>query len=44
MKVYISSGGFNKITPELAINKLKSYGVKNIELSGGVYSKKLYKS
>ena len=40
MKVYISSGGFNKITPELAINKLKSYGVKNIELSGGVYSKK----
>lgn len=39
MKVYISSGGFNKIPPELAIKKLKSFGIKNIELSGGAYSK-----
>ena len=41
MTIYISTGGFSKLTAYEASKKLSKYKIKNIELSGGLYSKKM---
>ena len=41
MSIYISTGGFNKISAIKAIDELKKVGVNDIELSGGKYEPKL---
>ena len=43
MSIYISTGGFNKISAIKAIDELKKVGVNDIELSGGKYEPKLLK-
>ena len=43
MSIYISTGGFNKISAIKAIEELKKVGVNDIELSGGKYEPKLLK-
>ena len=35
--IYISSGGFSKMTAKQSISKLNAIGINNIELSGGCY-------
>ena len=43
MTIYISTGGFNKISAARAIEKLNKIGINNIELSGGRYEPNLLK-
>ena len=35
--IYLSTGGFQKLTPQSVIKKYDKIGVKSIELSGGKY-------
>ena len=41
MTVYISTGGFSKISANKVIKKFKDIGIKDIELSGGKYKPNL---
>ena len=43
MAIYISTGGFKKISAAQAIEKLNNIGIKDIELSGGKYDPNLLK-
>ena len=43
MTVYISTGGFSKISANKVIEKFKDIGIKDIELSGGKYKPNLIK-
>ena len=43
MTVYISTGGFSKISANKVIKKFKDIGIKDIELSGGKYKPNLIK-
>ena len=43
--IYISTGGFQSLTPQAVIKKFNKQGIKSIELSGGKYTnlKKIFK-
>ena len=35
--IYLSTGGFQNLTPQSVIQKFKEKGINSIELSGGKY-------
>ena len=39
MKVYVSTGGFSKLSGYSASKKLLKNNIKNVELSGGLFEK-----
>ena len=41
MTIYISTGGYSKISADKTSEELISYGINDIELSGGTYSEDL---
>jgi len=41
MSIYISTGGYRNEEISLVLKKLKNQNIKNIELSGGIYNKKI---